>query len=206
MKKAKFLVLVLVAAITLTGAGYAYWSDDVTIGGTVQTGTLETVFNVDDTEGDFNFVNDNINSNNADVATGNVSLNTEKDTATIIVGNLYPGVKMTKKLVIDNTGSIPVKLDTLIFTPTINSIPDGAIKISADLTVPGSDKLHIINALDPDSINDILERAKNYDIEHDNKVEIDIIIEVPTEVNDTADSENESFGFTVVPRFIQFNQ
>lgn len=206
MKKVRFLGLALAAAMALTGAGYAYWNDSVTIGGTVTTGTLVTVFNKADTEGNFNFVNDNISRNNVHVATAVVSLNAENDTATIKIENLYPGAKINKELVIDNTGSIPVKLDTLTFAPTSNYIPAGAIKISADLNVPGLGTLRILDALNPDDINQVLAKAKDYDIEKGNKVEIDITIEVPTEVNNNTNGESKSLEFTVTPTFLQFNE
>jgi predicted ribosomally synthesized peptide with SipW-like signal peptide len=44
MKKTKVIALVLCAAIMLMGAGYAYWSDTLTINNTVSTGELNVVF------------------------------------------------------------------------------------------------------------------------------------------------------------------
>lgn len=44
MKRTKVLALVLVAAVMMMGAGYAYWTQDLTIENTVTTGELEVVF------------------------------------------------------------------------------------------------------------------------------------------------------------------
>jgi len=44
MKKSRFLVLALVLAVMLMGAGYAYWTDTLTINNTVSTGELNVRF------------------------------------------------------------------------------------------------------------------------------------------------------------------
>jgi hypothetical protein len=44
MKKTKLLALTLVVAVMLVGAGYAYWSESLSIGTTVDTGDLEVIF------------------------------------------------------------------------------------------------------------------------------------------------------------------
>ena len=44
MKKTKFLALTLVVAIMMMGAGYAYWSQVLTVEGTVDTGELNVIF------------------------------------------------------------------------------------------------------------------------------------------------------------------
>ncbi len=56
MKKSKLLVGVLVASMALLGTGYAYWTDTLTIKGTVKTGELEVKYTttVDSSTGEFN--------------------------------------------------------------------------------------------------------------------------------------------------------
>ena len=43
-EKTRFLVLSLAVAIMLMGAGYAYWTETLTISNTVTTGALELDF------------------------------------------------------------------------------------------------------------------------------------------------------------------
>lgn len=44
MKKSKFLVLALAVAVMLMGAGYAYWTQELTITNTIDTGNLDVIF------------------------------------------------------------------------------------------------------------------------------------------------------------------
>ncbi len=44
MKKSKFMVGVLVASIALLGTGYAYWTDQLTLKSTVETGRLNVIY------------------------------------------------------------------------------------------------------------------------------------------------------------------
>ena len=41
MKKGKFLIGAVVLSLGLLGTGYAYWTDQVSIGATVETGNLD---------------------------------------------------------------------------------------------------------------------------------------------------------------------
>ena len=41
MKKGKFLIGAVVLSLGLLGTGYAYWTDQVSIGATVETGYLD---------------------------------------------------------------------------------------------------------------------------------------------------------------------
>lgn len=44
MKRSRFLALILVVAVMMMGAGYAYWTQDLAIENTITTGVLEVVF------------------------------------------------------------------------------------------------------------------------------------------------------------------
>lgn len=48
MKRTKFLVLALAVAVMLMGAGYAYWTQELEITNTIDTGNLDVVFETPD--------------------------------------------------------------------------------------------------------------------------------------------------------------
>lgn len=127
MKKAKFLALALAGAITLMGAGYAAWSDSLTITSTVSTGYVDLYFisqNNNEITPSSNVITGSV-TYTADTeseldANGNkheTTLQDNYDIATVTVGNMYPGSRATVNLKIKNNSTIPVKLTT-----DINSI------------------------------------------------------------------------------------
>lgn len=105
MKKTRMVALVLVAAMMLMGAGYAYWSDTLTINNTVSTGEMKVEF---------------IKANGypkifgrtgeAYVQKGLVQADDGKS-ATITIGNMYPDSYVRYELKMKNTGTIPVVFD-----------------------------------------------------------------------------------------------
>ncbi|MCM0649314.1 SipW-dependent-type signal peptide-containing protein [Clostridium swellfunianum] len=105
MKKSRILTAAVVAAMVSLGAGYAAWTDALTINNTVSTGTL-----------DVDFVGGGVvwNADNANVAFGTAS--GSENTATIDLDNLYPGAVATVTLPVKNNGTIPVKNGTFTFS------------------------------------------------------------------------------------------
>src|SRR5690554_3744451 len=53
MRKYKFIALALVLAVMLMGAGYAYWTETLTISNTVTTGDMDVVFAPANIAGDY---------------------------------------------------------------------------------------------------------------------------------------------------------
>lgn len=117
MKKSKFLALVLTVAVMLMGAGYAYWTDSITINNTVNTGKLEvklepgTLVKPDYVEGDLTL--------NAD----------STHTATVTLSKLYPGATVHVLIPFTNNGDIAVKSAGVAF-----SKPTGTLGEYVDVT------------------------------------------------------------------------
>jgi predicted ribosomally synthesized peptide with SipW-like signal peptide len=103
MKKTKLIALTLVVAIMLMGAGYAAWTDTLTVNHTVNTGKLDV---------DFQDLNKEIFTDN--YMSGSVAYpqtNGEYDTAEVTIEKAYPDSEYTVKLRMKNLSTMPVKLD-----------------------------------------------------------------------------------------------
>lgn len=104
MKKTRILALAVIVAVMLMGAGYAAWTDRLTINNTVGTGELKVEF-VDDEVfpliGDFdytleenNYIESSINQN-------------DPKTTTVTISNMYPGNLVFYEALFENKGTIP---------------------------------------------------------------------------------------------------
>ncbi|SHJ12589.1 SipW-cognate class signal peptide [Clostridium amylolyticum] len=124
MKKAKALTAAIVAGLITVGAGYAWWTDALTIKNTVNTGDLNVKF----TE-----------ARVADYSGGYVTSVVKPVQDKLIefsLENMYPGAQETLYARFDNTGSIPAVVDKVNFTSSflkgnnVNMIKlDGTIKV-----------------------------------------------------------------------------
>jgi len=129
---AVFLALAL--ALSLTGAGFAAWTDNLTINGTVNTGTVEVgIYDLEvmDTGADPQHLPGS-NTEVKDVAT-HESLNDGTYVCTKVIGedsynlvdsvtetitNAYPYYETGAALLLGNCGSIPVKVSDIDLTVT----------------------------------------------------------------------------------------
>ena len=95
MKKPKMLVATLAAGVMLMGAGYAYWTQDLTITNTVSTGYLDfTMANVGATVSEY-----------ASVVSSGVDA-TDKNKVNIAVKDMYPGATAKITFDVNNTGTL----------------------------------------------------------------------------------------------------
>lgn len=115
MKKTRIMAFALVIAVMLMGAGYALWTDTLTIKNTVNTGHLNVDFISG--SGTVTFEN-NTDANGLAVASADPVDFTVDDQATITLKNLYPGAKATVTLKVKNNSTIPVKDGKFEFTKT----------------------------------------------------------------------------------------
>jgi len=112
MKRTKFLILALVVAIMMLGAGYAAWTDTLTITSTVETGTLD--FELGDTAQINVYRNGNGDPEDPAVVPREASYNRiDENTATVTITNLYPGARAVVTIPYTNLSTIPVKVDNL---------------------------------------------------------------------------------------------
>lgn len=139
------LFATVLIALMVVGFSYAYWNETLTIGGSVATGELNVAFSaVDCTD----------NDGSPDVGTCTVS--TTEQTMTVTIGNAYPSYECIVTFTIDNTGTIPAKVESI--TPggdtgkvsvTLDGIVDGeVIGVSKDCTLT----LHVLDGADENGI------------------------------------------------------
>jgi len=113
-KRSKMLVLILVLAFALTGVGYAAWTDQLNIDGTVKTGKLDVDFVSGQIFG-FTYC-PAIATFDEDVTTDIKYI--DENTCEVTIGNLYPGAAVFFDVAQKNKGSIPVKFDKATLTYT----------------------------------------------------------------------------------------
>jgi len=117
MRRTKFILLALVAALVLMGAAYAAWTQSFVINSTVETGELfvkventENKVMVVDGSGEYKETRDGgLNLSNLVTSTSENSADGSKNTLTTIsynVGNVYPGTKIISKFSFTNLGTI----------------------------------------------------------------------------------------------------
>ncbi|AIG96882.1 MAG: hypothetical protein XD40_0152 [Archaeoglobus fulgidus] len=100
MKKFGVLFVAMLVALGLVGATYAYWSDTLTVSGTVGMGNLDVVITSAETTATETY----------DVATEQDCLIADDGkSVTCNIINAYPGYTATVSVTVNNDGSIPVK-------------------------------------------------------------------------------------------------
>lgn len=120
MKKTRFIALVLVAAVMLIGAGYAAWTDQLTITNTVNTGYLDVFFVIGEGT-EILEVSDYVEAYvTYDYDTGE-GVDNGPDIANVIINNMYPGAEVFVELTIENDSTIPVIVDPYGFTSNFGS-------------------------------------------------------------------------------------
>lgn len=129
MKKARFLTAALAAAMITMGAGYAAWTDSVTITNKVNTGTFDVAF-----QGATGKMQD------GNLEVGKVAATASGDDAQITLENVYPGATATIELPIKNIGTIPVKDGKITFTQvpawlTVNTVQAPVLQVNETKTV-----------------------------------------------------------------------
>ncbi len=117
---------VLATSLIATGVGYAFWSDTTTFTTTATTGEFEVQFtedygvNVDgvDANGGYNYNDpDAIGALNPTftIAGNGKSVGVEID-------GLYPGYYTNYYVAVENTGTVPARLDSVVIDPS--KVPD----------------------------------------------------------------------------------
>ena len=123
MKKTRFIAVALVVAVMLMGAGYAYWSDTLTIENTVKTGEfdLEFQFPGGDDGVTYNngtcyadYVNYQSPSNTSPGGESGINIVNDKNTLEFMFTNYYPGAGAYCRFRIVNTGTVPATLKSLV--------------------------------------------------------------------------------------------
>ena len=106
MKKVTILGMVLVLCLAVVGIGYAHWTKDLFIQGTVETGTLDAVW------GEIG----GFDTEPAEKDVSRIECTANDDTLLVQVFNAYPCITYTNEAYIQNTGSIPLHIDIVTLT------------------------------------------------------------------------------------------
>lgn len=189
MKKSRFLALMLVAAVMLMGAGYAYWTDNLYVTTTVNTGELDLYFDNTVTESAISW-----NDDNNDVAYGTITYeeitaDEPNSTATVTFNNIYPGATADLTLDIINDSTIPVRFESLGFT---NNTTLSGITITKELII--GEVTYDLDNLDVSSIPNIPAGSD---------LQLKIYVSF---AGASIDSEDSTTSFTFNPQFTQFNK
>lgn len=204
MKKTKLLALTLVVALMMMGAGYAYWTEALTIKTTVDTGDLNVVFNEP-----ANVLNESIYQPNADcsVYEGGKGMS-------INFLEVYPGLKNTIEFTLENHGTLGAYVDEFRFAPNsdratyakldqilVNSVTVGNATTGFSGTL--KDALDYLSTGNGIFVDTTLDKGSNVYTPGSVKVTLEL------EFNPDADSvtlpENNLFGIDILATVYQFN-
>lgn len=194
MKKTKFLALVLVVAIMMMGAGYAYWTQDLTIENTISTGNLKVVFANQGLE-----VDDYMDNINSKIDLTDYNLNVDLKGA-------YPGADITISFDLDNEGTLGAHVrDFAIAEGSVNS---GLVFVRS-YKVGGADEVILAedNTLATVLANlNKLESNKGIFVEKDAEVKLVLNLEIDPSADANLDQGTEdAITFTINAKVHQYN-
>lgn len=193
MKKSRFLALVLVVAVMMMGAGYAYWTQNLTITNTIKTGVLDVVFTDPDLEIDTYMDDDSDIDLN-----GNHGL-------TLSLVDAYPGAEVTVYFTLDNEGTMEANVRGF-------EIADGAVKaelvLCKSITVDNTTTDFSEGTTLAEALEDL-----NINVEDENEVDVEMVIQIDPDANSDSTSalyleegsETPAISFTINATVHQYN-
>lgn len=117
MKSFKYFILLIIITLSLIGGAYSYWGDMVIAEGAVATGVMDVIITEARAPG--------IERGEVPYVTaGPASISQDGKSANFSVGNIYPSNRIwlqNFRIRAKNTGSIPVKLNSLEFSKLTGS-------------------------------------------------------------------------------------
>jgi len=126
------IVMILMMALAALGVGYAWWTEQLTATGTIQTGSIDVQM-----EGVSYSTVDPL-----DIATCSSKLSGDGKSMTITIDNAYPDYVCTIDFSLTNHGSVPAKITDVSLPsshPAYNVIPFGEL-VARDWLNPSSPK------------------------------------------------------------------
>jgi len=233
MKRAKFVLLVVVAALVLMGAGYAAWTQTFTISSTVSAGELFVKVDHENTGvtvetwdpgsekfkgvpvggnyGEF-YLNTEDADNVVSVEQGTSSSDGEQTLASIkySLGDIYPGTKITSTISFENLGTLKVKTSG---RPVLDQNTDTGLLGYMNITVKNSSGLEITfksteNAATLEDLAEAISDAVGVlDVKNGNakfKEVVTLEMELPFETSDNS-TERLRMEWTIDLQFEQYN-
>lgn len=179
MRKKWFVTLALVLSLALVGLGLAWWTDTLTIAGSVETGEVDVLFTGAFTDDD-GVVNDPLidpddpldpPTYDKNVAMKEAVISEDGKTLTCVITNGYPSYAPTTYFTITNTGTVPVKITGVTVTPPAG----GEVQVTV-----------------PDLVDEVIDPDDSLD---------GVCIQHVTE----AAAENSTYTYTVTINAVQWN-
>lgn len=114
------VIVVLVFALAALGVGYGLWYENLTIDGTVNTGTVDVIMShttpVETVNGGA--------EDNAKAEAANCYVSGGENDLSLLIDGAYPGWACKFDFRVTSTGSVPVHLDTILAAaPAVNNMP-----------------------------------------------------------------------------------
>lgn len=229
MKKSRFLALMLVAAVMLMGAGYAYWTDTLTISNSVSTGHFDVDFKCNSASATY-YENYTFPTGAAGLGSGTVetltglmqgtgtgpSITTDgldtgygdvgsenNDQLTLTVTNMYPDGAYLLEGTIKNLSSIPVKFNEINYTLAGDHISNLRDYLKIKVIIAGTETTIIPLTTNTGSLTGTLTLPQS-EITMQGEVDVDVLVYFDKEApNDT--TEGKTFTLNITPEFKQFN-
>jgi predicted ribosomally synthesized peptide with SipW-like signal peptide len=110
VKKLGLTALAIVVALGMLGIGYAYWTDKLVITGNANTGNLHLIITGVQSEDPENTLDPGYGYDAADTI---VVAGGDQKSASITINNAYPGYKTGATVSVQNTGTVPVKVQSI---------------------------------------------------------------------------------------------
>jgi len=126
------IVMILMMALAALGVGYAWWTEQLTATGTIQTGSIDVQM-------------ESISYSTVDpldIATCSSKLSGDGKSMTITIGNAYPGYVCMIDFKLTNHGSVPAKITDVTLPSShsaYNVVPSGEL-VNRDGLDPSSPK------------------------------------------------------------------
>ncbi len=155
MKKHKILVVALAMAVMCTGAGYAYWTQALTINNTVNTSFMDVGFlcatDEDWDDGDMSIPSDFVKVD--------TDVSTDRHSIAFTVTDFYPGAGAGLDFRVKNTGKVAAKIDSVEGNITYNAALCNALDFSFTTVEITRDGRHIVIDIDDVAAEDVSDLA-----------------------------------------------
>jgi hypothetical protein len=212
MKKTRLIIIGAVVALLLVGGAYAVWASQAKLLVNAASGEMDIQISKVTVGEVSKYVEFDRNS---------VIISEDKKSATIAIGNMYPGSSVEFTAVISNTGTIPVKLDKIthaaievIDVDTNKSLglnaevfADFQAAYSVTVVDENGNTLDILSGYTTENqtrwVEDVYADNNLKDIPSGGSLVIDMKVYLEKQAQDI--TENKLFKFSVTPFFIQSN-
>lgn len=229
MKKGKFMLLALVVAIMMMGAGYAYWKEEIKVNTTVDTGKLEVKLYdeflklYDDLVGSSKLTGESDDLSlqgyrppkvvNGKFTSGDIDIENNR-ILNITLNDMYPGSGFKVSFKIQNNGTMDAKIRNISFDGYNDALGEYLLLKQYNIeklvkVKSGNDKWEPIKEnsnlniklkdISFKKIEDKLDLAKG------GVIRITYVFEVDRNATDSQFSEDTTYGFNVKADVLQFN-